>query len=116
MPDSIEEAMLGVPAQNPHALAVFTDGQEFWISRYGVGITGHWHIAANAHVTHVVIYHRTHGQNLIYRADVLRIFESPPGPQVRRFVVFQHAQLLGTTERDWPGFAGGGQNPVRYWP
>jgi hypothetical protein len=116
MPDSIQEAMVGVGIPNPHGLAVFTEGDELWIGRFGVGISGHWHIAANAHLSHLIIYHRTHGQNLIYRAEVMGIFPSPPDPPDRYSVVFGNATLLGMTANDWTGFAGPGQNPVRYWP
>jgi hypothetical protein len=98
------------------ALAFFTRGPKLEIHADGTGHTGTWVINPNKNTDRVIIYWRREldsgEENEIYLADRADTIYDPATE--RYFVHFQAARLVGTTQKKWPEFTEGGQNPVKY--
>ena len=110
------ESAKDVIQENQMAVAVFTRGVHFHVDALGNGFTAKWVVDPEwlEEVDKVIVYLRRDDE------DVNRVFlgnyagsrrsDEPNRSEIR----FSGLKEVGTTEKNWPEFSGGGQNPVCY--
>jgi len=105
-----------VIGQNQSAVVIFTRGEHFLFNALGNGSTGKWVLDPETveEIDRVIIYLRRADEalNRIYLGNYagVRLSDLPN----RRVVRFSALREVGTTQANWPEFAGAGQNPISY--
>jgi hypothetical protein len=95
-------------------VAIFTHGTWFEHSPDGTGSTGKWVIDPNHPLDRAIIYHRDDKAqtNTVYTADIVGVVSADA--EKRYTIQLAHICHCGETPLNWPEFAEGGQNPIRY--
>lgn len=102
------------PGEN--VVVIFTHGMHFDLDDDNTGSTGQWVIDSNRRLDRVILYRRDDDKDLntLYIANYAGI--EPATREGRYDIQLTHVQYIGTTSKNWPEFAEGGQNPIRYLP
>lgn len=99
------------------ALCLFTRGLNLQINQQdGTGSTGAWKVGVNRQFDTVILCHRQGNDshdNIVFEAQCTD-YEGP-NAEGRYILHLARIKNLGSTASNWIRFAGGGQNPVRYF-